>query len=67
MQPGDQAVILASDGLWDVLSDSDAVATLEQARCLPRHRPNPDAPSRDGAGAGQTAPNQHVTISDSLA
>ena len=58
MQPGDQAVILASDGLWDVLSDSAAVATLKQARCLPRPRPNP-ASHQGSAGAGHSAP-QHV-------
>ena len=34
MQRGDVGVILASDGLWDVLSDSAAVNVLEEVRAL---------------------------------
>ena len=32
LQSGDSAVVLASDGLWDVLSDSDAVGVLTRVR-----------------------------------
>lgn len=32
LQRGDAGLILASDGLWDVLSDSAAVGVLDQAR-----------------------------------
>lgn len=32
LQAGDSAVVLASDGLWDVLSDSDAVGVLTRVR-----------------------------------
>ena len=62
MQPGDQAVILASDGLWDVLSDSAAVAKLEQARCHPETRPDSTC-YRNGHAAPH---HQHVNLSGSL-
>jgi serine/threonine protein phosphatase PrpC len=28
LQPGDSAVVLATDGLWDVITDSQAVSIL---------------------------------------
>lgn len=34
LQSGDSAVVLASDGLWDVLSDSDAVGVLTRVHRL---------------------------------
>jgi serine/threonine protein phosphatase PrpC len=36
LQPGDTAIVLASDGLWDVLSDSAAVAVVDKVRCCAR-------------------------------
>ena len=32
LQPGDSAVVLATDGLWDVMSDTDVVGTVTKAR-----------------------------------
>lgn len=34
LQPGDSAVVLATDGLWDVLSDSDVVSIVTKV-CPP--------------------------------
>ena len=39
LQAGDAGLILASDGLWDVLSDSAAVGVLDQARCFLEKKP----------------------------
>ena len=30
LQPGDFAIVLASDGLWDVLSDTEVVTILQK-------------------------------------
>ena len=30
LQPGDFAIVLASDGLWDVLSDTEVVTVLQK-------------------------------------
>ena len=32
MRPGDAAIILASDGLWDVMDDCEAVDIVEKVR-----------------------------------
>lgn len=32
LQPGDSAVVLATDGLWDVMTDTDAVSLIAKAR-----------------------------------
>ena len=32
LQPGDFAIVLASDGLWDVLSDTEVVTILQKVR-----------------------------------
>ncbi len=32
LQPGDSAVVLATDGLWDVMSDTDVVSIVTKAR-----------------------------------
>ena len=34
LQPGDSAVVLATDGLWDVLTDSDVVSIVTKVRSL---------------------------------
>lgn len=34
LRPGDAAIILASDGLWDVMEDSEAVDVVEKVRTL---------------------------------
>lgn len=31
LQPGDSAVVLATDGLWDVMSDTDVVGIVTKA------------------------------------
>ena len=35
LQPGDSAVVLATDGLWDVMSDTDVVGIVTKARPSP--------------------------------
>ena len=35
LRPGDAAIILASDGLWDVMDDSEAVDVVEKVPSLP--------------------------------
>lgn len=34
MRPGDAAIILASDGLWDVMDDCEAVDIVEKVRSI---------------------------------
>ena len=34
LRSGDAAIILASDGLWDVMDDSEAVDVVEKVRTL---------------------------------
>lgn len=34
LQPGDTALVLASDGLWDKLSDTTAVAVIDKVSWL---------------------------------
>ncbi len=35
LQPGDSAVVMATDGLWDVLSDTDVVSIVTKVRAPP--------------------------------
>jgi len=42
LQPGDSAVVLATDGVWDVLSDTDAVGIITKvAPTAPTPPPSP--------------------------
>jgi hypothetical protein len=50
LQRGDAGLILASDGLWDVLSDSAAVRVLDQAR-PPSSQPASPPPPAQGLSA----------------
>ncbi|EFN51693.1 hypothetical protein CHLNCDRAFT_139942 [Chlorella variabilis] len=59
LQPGDDFVILASDGLWDVLSDSDACSVvrrhLQQAGAPRQITPPQLLPGAAAFGAGSFA------------
>ena len=44
LQPGDSALVLASDGLWDVMSDSEVVGVLARVRAFLK-RPSLHIPS----------------------
>lgn len=37
LQPGDSALVLASDGLWDKVSDTTVVAVLDKVRLQPEN------------------------------
>lgn len=51
LQPGDFAIVLASDGLWDVLSDTEVVTILQKVHlhhsCYVAQNANFSAETRD--------------------
>lgn len=54
LKPGDDFIVVASDGLWDVLTDEEACQEVLKHLRPPAHSPTAGSPGGPGGGGGAT-------------